>query len=86
MKFKFIDEHTIKPYKKGFVVLENKIYTNPTEEVVEKAGYKELIIQEEPEYDMNTQYLVPVYSDGDVITQSWEIKEMESEISEGDNA
>ena len=27
MKYKFIDEHTIQPYKKGFIVLDNKIYT-----------------------------------------------------------
>ena len=77
MKYKFIDEHTIKPYKKGFVVLDNKIYTNPTDEIIAKAGYKELVVQEEPEYDAETQYITPKYTDGDVITQYWEVKEIE---------
>lgn len=80
MKYKFIDEHTVKPYKKGFVVLDNKIYTNPKDEIIAKAGYKDLVVQEEPEYDMLTQYTIPHYTDGDVITQSWEIKEIEEEL------
>lgn len=76
MKYKFIDEHNVKPYKKGFVVLDNKIYTNPTDEIIAKAGYKDMVVQEEPEYDIDTQYITPYYTDGDVITQSWEIKEI----------
>lgn len=78
MKYKFINEHEIKPYKNGFIILDNKIYTNPKEETLLKAGYKELVIEDEPEYDMETQYVEPKYIDGDdVITQSWEIKDIE---------
>ena len=78
MKYKFINEHEIKPYKNGFIILDNKIYTNPKEETLLKAGYKELVTEDEPEYNPETQYIVLKYIDGDeVITQSWEIKEME---------
>lgn len=79
MKYKFIDEYTIKPYKKGFVVLDNKIYTNPTDEIISRAGYKELVVQEAPEYNADTHFLISVYADGGVITQFWEVKEIEIE-------
>ena len=76
MKYKFINEHEIKPYKNGFIILDNKIYTNPKEETLLKAGYKELVIEDEPEYNPETQYIVPVYTETDTeIMQSWEIKE-----------
>lgn len=78
MKYKFINENEVKPYKNGFIILDNKIYTNPKEETLLKAGFKEMVIEDEPEYNPETQYIVPKYIDGDdVITQSWEIKEME---------
>ena len=77
MKYKFINEYEVQPYKNGFIILDNKIYTNPKEETLARAGYKELVTEDEPEYNPETQYIVPKYIDGDVITQSWEIKEME---------
>lgn len=68
MLYKFISEYEIQPYKGGFVVIDNRIYTNPTEETVRKAGYKELVESEMPEYDEQTQYVETKYKDGDVIT------------------
>ena len=76
MKYKFINEYSIKPYKKGFVVLNNKIYTNPTDEVLYKAGYKDLIVAEQPEFNPDTHYLQIKYTDGEVITQDWEVLEI----------
>ena len=77
MKVKIVDKNTVELYKKGFIVLDNKIYTNPTDETLFKAGYKELKIEDQPEYNMETQYVEPVYSDGgNVITQSWEVKDI----------
>lgn len=77
MKYKYINEYEVQPYKNGFIILDNKIYTNPKEETLLKAGFKEMVTEDETEYNPETQYIVPKYIDGDVITQSWEIKETE---------
>lgn len=75
--FKFINENQIKPYKGGFVVLDNKIYTNPKEDTLVKAGYKPLAKVEKPEYDEQTQYLRTTYKDGDIITLVYEVLDIE---------
>ena len=78
MKYKFIDEHNVKPFKEGFVVLNGKIYTNPSDDLLKQVNVKEMVVLEKPEYNVDTQYLIERYSnDRDVITQSWEIKEYE---------
>ena len=83
MKYKFINEHEIKPYENGFIIFNDRIYANPKEETLLKAGYKELVIDEVPEYNGETQYAEPIYVDGDdVITQSWVIKDIEIPIDE----
>ena len=61
--YKFINENQIEPYKGGFVVLDNRIYTNPTDETLHQAGYKTLICAETPEYDEEKQFLVEIYSE-----------------------
>ena len=76
MLYKFVSEIEIKPYKGGFVVIDNRIYTNPTEETIRKAGYKNLVESEIPEYDEQMQYLETKYIDGDVITVVYEVKEI----------
>ena len=77
MLYKFINENQIKPYKRGFVVLDNKIYTNPKEETLAKAGYKPLKEAEMPEYDQQKQYLKTTFIDGDVITPVYEVLDIE---------
>ena len=71
--YKFINENEIQPYNGGFVVLDNRIYTNPTEEVVRKAGYKELVEVEQPEYDPEKEYFFLTYQDGEKITEVWTV-------------
>ena len=80
MKYKFINEYTIEPYKKGFVILDNKIYTNPTEEVLLKAGFKDLKDDEaEPEYNPETQYLEIMYVEKDnEIVKIYKVKDIET--------
>ena len=78
--FKFISETEIQKYKGGFVVIDNRIYTNPTEETVRKAGYKPLAEVTPPEYDAETHYLSTIYKDGDIITPEYIINEISSEI------
>ena len=75
--YKFISETEIKRYKGGFVVVDNRIYTNPKEETVRKAGYKELVETSLPEYNPDTEYVETTYVDGDVITTSHTVKQIE---------
>lgn len=60
-----LENGMLKKFKGGFVVLNNRIYTNPTEETVRLAGYKDLVYKEDPEYDAETQYLREVYTEDD---------------------
>lgn len=64
----------IKKFNGGFVVIDNMIYTNPTEENIKRAGYKPKIIDEQPEYDIKTQFLRENIEDTeDNILVHWEI-------------
>ena len=55
------------------------VVTNPSDEVLKYVmGYKDLTIEEKPEYDAETQYLQPEYEETDTnIIQHWVIKENE---------
>lgn len=75
--YKFINENEIKKYKGGFVVLDNRIYTNPNEETVKKAGYKELAETPVPEINPAEEYIERTYQDGDVITAVYTVKRLE---------
>ena len=68
----------VKKYEGGFVVLDNKIYTNPTEEIIKQVGYKPLRVDEEPEYDIEKQTLVRVIEETEkAILIHWEVKDIE---------
>ena len=76
-----LENGMLKKFKGGFVVLNNRIYTNPTEETVRKAGYKDLVYSDEPEYNVETQYLSEVYTEDDTTYYvSYEVKEIEGEM------
>lgn len=76
--YKFINENKVKKYNGGFVVKDNRIYTNPTESTLMSVGYKKLVKGEMPEYDENSQYIITVYTDNtDSISESYEVKEYE---------
>lgn len=78
--YKFIDENKVEKFKNGFVVLDGRIYTNPTEETLKKVGYKPLITAEVPEYDIEKQYLVKKYVEGeDSITERYEVIDITEE-------
>lgn len=64
MFYEFINENQIKEFKGDFVVIDNRIYTSPTAELIKVAGYKPLVYTEQPEYNEN-QYLESYYFDGD---------------------
>ena len=76
--YKFISNNEVKKYNGGFVVKDNRIYTNPTESTLMSVGYKKLVKGEIPEYDENSQYIITVYTDNtDKISESYEVKEYE---------
>ncbi|MBO7240226.1 MAG: hypothetical protein J6V23_07070 [Bacteroidaceae bacterium] len=61
------------------------IHTNPSEELVRSAGYKDLHEDEQPDYDIETHYLERVYEDSDKgILVHWEVKEIES-VADNEN-
>lgn len=73
-----LESGTLKKYNGGFVVLNNRIYTNPTEETVRKVGYKDVVYDTMPEYDEATQYLAEVYTEDDTTYYvSYEVKDIE---------
>ena len=76
--YKFISNNEVKKYRGGFVVKDNRIYTNPTESTLASVGYKKLVKGEMPEYDESSQYIITVYTDNtDNISESYEVKEYE---------
>ena len=84
MKAIFINEKEVKILGK-FVEYEDRIYTNPEKgypEILQALGYKDLVEEEQPEYNEETQYLEPLYEEkNDKIIKKWEIKEIPEEIT-----
>ena len=69
----------LKKYNGGFVVIDNMIHTNPSEEIIRQAGYKDLREDEQFDYDIETQYIESVFEDTeDAILVHWEVKEIET--------
>lgn len=73
-----LENGTLKKFKGGFVVYNNRIYTNPNEETVRKAGYKNVVYGDMPEYDSESQYLSPVYTeDNATIYENYEVTDID---------
>ena len=80
-----LENGILKKYNGGFVVYDNRIYTNPKEETVRLAGYKDLVYNEMPEYNEETQYLNEVYTEEETtIHVSYEVVDI-PEMEEGEN-
>ncbi len=60
-----LENGTLKKFIGGFVVYDNRIYTNPNEETVRLAGYKDLVEAPMPVCDEVTQYLQESYTEDD---------------------
>lgn len=64
MLVKYIDENTIEIANKYAILkYEDVQVINPKDEDFIKAGYKELVVAEEPTYNEETQYLAPIYEE-----------------------
>ena len=78
MLYKFISETEIEkapPYIKE----NGTVTSNPPEDKLRELGYKDLIAEPCPETAEGC-YRLPIYTDGDVITQTWS-----EEIKDGEN-
>ena len=77
--FKLKDNKPVK-FNGGFVVFDNRIYTNPTEEIIRKSGYKDLVYDEQPEYDESIQYLAKSFEEKkDCIVVHWKAEKIPEE-------
>lgn len=74
---KYINNKQIERYK-GFVIIDGITYAN-NEEKAREVGFKDLVIEEQPTYDEQTEWLDYEYIDGDVITQKWVVMPIEVE-------
>ena len=79
MLVKYINENIVKYGNYGIILeYDDKQVINPKDENFIEAGYKSLEIEEEPAFNMETEYLQPYYLEQeDKIMQKWEIKEIE---------
>ena len=64
------------------------VIANPTDEILKQVlSYKEVTEADKPEYNVETQYLKPVYTESDGgISVTWEVCDVEtSENTQSDN-
>ena len=77
MLAKYINEKQIERYK-GYVIIDGITYAN-NEEKAREVGFKELRIDEQPTYDIETEWLDYEYIDKpEEIEQTWEVKPIEN--------
>lgn len=77
MLAKMINENEIEELNSDYIVIDGVVYTNPKNNPninLEALGYKQLVINDIPEYDVETQKAVRYYySNGDTIYRGWRI-------------
>lgn len=77
MLAKYKNEKQIERYR-GYVIIDGTTYVN-NEEKAREAGFKDLVIEEQPEFNPETEWLDNYYVDGEVITQKWVVMPIEVE-------
>ena len=78
MLAKFKNSKQIERYK-GYVIIDGVTYAN-NEEKAREVGFKDLVIDEQPTYDEQTEWLDYEYEDGEVIEQKWVVMPIEKEV------
>ena len=79
--FKFINEHHIEEYTKAYVSVDGRQISHPSSEVLLDAGIKPLVVEDEPSYNTETQYLEPYYEDGETeITRQYRVCDYLEEV------
>ncbi len=77
MLAKYINNKQIERYK-GYVIIDGTTYAN-NEQKAREVGFKDLVVDEQPTYDEQTEWLDYEYEDGEVITQKWVVMPIEVE-------
>lgn len=78
MLVKYIDENNVTfADSRKILKYADKQVINPKEQDFINAGYKPLSVNNEPDYNKDTQFLQPHFSDNEnEVVQSWEVKEI----------
>lgn len=72
--YKFISEYYIEEYTNPYVYVGGIQVSYPSPEVLLMAGIKPLVVEEMPEYNEETQYVMQYYVDRETeITQKWNV-------------
>ena len=75
MKYKFVDKEKILPFSGYYMITTTEyVYANDKKEEILK-DFKELVVEEKPQFDKETQELYSWYEDGEVITQKFKVIE-----------
>jgi len=82
--YKYINSNRIEKFNADFIVLNERIKTNPTEADIKAIGYKAVVEDAMPEYDEQTQYVEAYYTDGDTITKKYRVVAIPDEVFEDD--
>ena len=78
MLAKYINNKQIERYK-GFVIIDGVTYAN-NETKAREVGYKDLVIEEQPTYDEQTEWLDYEYEElKTIIKQHWVVRPIEIE-------
>ena len=83
MLVKFIDKETVEVFKDYYIDKET-VYTNAkAEKFAIEQGYKELLIEDEPKYNSQEEYLTDYFEETlDNVIKKWKIKKI-SEMQDG---
>ncbi len=80
--YKYIDKNTVEQAK-PYVIVGDKVITNPPVEMLAERGYKPMVYDDEPIYNEDTEYLLPIYTDTeDYILQGYEVVSMNMEVED----
>ena len=71
-----IENNSLIKFKDKYIVHNETVYSNPTEEHLRSAGWKTLILTEKPEDEPMYYYEAYYEEDDDNIVQKWEKKEI----------
>lgn len=87
MKYaRFINENEIVELTNNYVVMDDRIYTNPINhpsKPLEKLGYKQFVIDDMPTCDSENQKVIRKYKViNDVIHRSWEVVDLTEQEKE----
>lgn len=60
--YKLINDNSIEMLKNNALILDGRVYTNPSQERLKAHGYKPLLSEDEPEYDKENEFLERIYT------------------------